>query len=98
LANAGWDYGQPLPSAALASVSYPHQSGGAYGSDAYLYQYADIPYNNWNEHFYTYASALTEHVVPANCYYVFGYKNPDPSSLWRVTSSVCMKTDTWLTP
>ena len=82
LVNAGWDYGQPLPAAAINSVSYPHTSGGAYGSDAYLYQYADIPYIGWNEHFYTYASALSEHIIPANCYYVFGYKNPDPSGIW----------------
>ena len=79
LINAGWDFGQALPSSGLANVSYAHTAGGV---DAYLYQYADVPYIGWEEHFYTYASDLTSHQVPANSYYVFGWKNPDPSSLW----------------
>ena len=80
LANAGWDYGQPLPS--LDEVSFPHQGGGNYGEDAYLYQYADVPYVDWNPHFYTYASDLWKVNVPQNAYFIFGYKNPDPSSIW----------------
>ena len=80
LANAGWDYGQPLPS--LDQVSFPHQGNGPYGADAYLYQYADVPYVDWNPHFYTYASGLWKVNVPANAYFIFGYKNPDPSSIW----------------
>ncbi len=79
LVNAGWDYGQALPSSALSNVSYAHTAGG---DDAYLYQYADVPYIGWEEHFYTYASDLSTHLVPANSYYVFGWKNPDPSDLW----------------
>lgn len=80
LANANWTDGVALPAA--ANSSFPHTAGGAYGSDAYLYQYADVPYVDWNPHFYTYASDLSSHTVPANSYYIFGYKNPDASDLW----------------
>ena len=60
-----------------SSISYPHQAGGPYGSDAYLFNYSDYYYG-----FYTYASALNTVVVPPGGYFIFGYKNPDPSGLW----------------
>ena len=59
------------------NVSYPHQAGGAYGADAYLYNYS------WyGGGFYTYASALGSVIVPAGGYFIFGYKNPDPAPMW----------------
>lgn len=83
LANADWSNAQSFPGGSYYdSISFPHESGGAYGADAYLYQYADVPYVDWDPHFYTYASDLHSHAVPPNAYYVFGYKNPDPSALW----------------
>ncbi len=60
-----------------ANVSFPHQSGGPYGSDAYLYNYSD-----YYKGFYTYASALDTTIVPPGGYFIFGYKNPDPAPLW----------------
>lgn len=59
-----------------ANVSFPHTSGGPYGSDAYLYNYSYVG------GFYSYASALHERIVPAGGYFIFGYKNPDPAPMW----------------
>ena len=60
-----------------ANISYPHQSGGPYGSDAYLFNYSDYYYG-----FYKYASELNTVIVPAGGYFIFGYKNPDPPAQW----------------
>lgn len=60
-----------------SNVSFPHQSGGPYGSDAFLYNYSD-----YYKGFYTYASALDSIIVPPGGYFIFGYKNPDPAPMW----------------
>ncbi len=61
----------------VSNVSFPHQAGGAYGADAYLYNYS------WyGGGFYTYASALGSVVVPEGGYFIFGYKNPDAAPMW----------------
>jgi hypothetical protein len=59
------------------NISFPAVAGGAYGEDAYLYNYS-----SYGDGFYTYASALGSQIVPEGGYFVFGYKNPDPSPLW----------------
>ncbi len=60
-----------------SNVSFPHQAGGAYGYDAYLYNYS------WyGGGFYTYASALGSVTAPAGGYFIFGYKNPDAAPMW----------------
>ena len=60
-------------------TSFPATAGG---SDAYLYNYSD-----YGGGFYKYASDLTNGttVIPAGGYFVFGWKNPDPSSLWAAS-------------
>ncbi len=59
------------------NVSFPHTGGGAYGADAYLYNYS------WyGGGFYTYASALQSVTVPPGGYFIFGYKNPDAAPMW----------------
>lgn len=57
-------------------TSFPATAGG---NDAYLYNYS-----TYGGGFYKYASDLTNGstVIPAGGYFVFGWKNPDPSSLW----------------
>ena len=59
------------------SVSFPHESGG---SNAYLYNYS-----SYGGGFYTWASDLWQVVVPEGGYFVFSWKNPDPSELWSQT-------------
>ncbi len=59
-----------------SNISYPHQGGGPYGSDAYLFNYSYVG------GFYKYASELNTVIVPAGGYFIFGYKNPDPAPLW----------------
>jgi len=59
------------------NVSFPHESGG---SNTYLYNYS--PYGGG---FYTWASDLWQVVVPAGGYFIFSWKNPDPSALWSQT-------------
>ena len=73
--NDNYDSGQLR--AITGNISFPAQAGGPYGADAYLYNYS-----TYGGGFYTYASALGSVIVPAGGYFVFGYKNPDPSSLW----------------
>jgi len=52
----------------------------AFPAGAYLYNYS------WyGGGFYKYANELNATVVPAGGYFVFGYKNPDPSELWKNT-------------
>lgn len=60
-------------------TSYPATAGG---SDAYLYNYSD-----YGGGFYKYASDLTNGTtaIPAGGYFVFGWKNPDPSTLWSAS-------------
>ena len=71
------NYSSGLSRSITSNVSFPHQAGGAYGADAYLYNYS------WyGGGFYTYASALNSVIVPGGGYFIFGYKNPDPASLW----------------
>ena len=71
------NYSAGLSRSIAANVSFPHQAGGAYGADAYLYNYS-----TYGGGFYTYASALGSVIVPGGGYFIFGYKNPDPSPLW----------------
>ena len=59
-----------------ANLSFPHQAGGPYGSDAYLYNYS------YAGGFYKYASELNTVIVPSGGYFIFGYKNPDPAPMW----------------
>ena len=71
------NYASGLSRSIAANVSFPHQAGGAYGYDAYLYNYS------WyGGGFYTYASALGSVIVPAGGYFIFGYKNPDAAPMW----------------
>ncbi|HAV12694.1 MAG TPA: hypothetical protein DCX06_04235 [Opitutae bacterium] len=57
-------------------TSFPATAGG---SDAYLYNYSD-----YGGGFYTYASNIVNGstVIPEGGYFVFSWKNPDPSILW----------------
>ena len=71
------NYSSGLSRSIAANVSFPHQAGGAYGADAYLYNYS-----TYGGGFYTYASALGSVIVPAGGYFIFGYKNPDAAPLW----------------
>jgi len=48
----------------------------------YLYQYARGPFGSNQVGFYKYGSELTTEAIPAGQYYVFSFKNPDPSQLW----------------
>jgi hypothetical protein len=61
------------------STSFP---ATAMGANAYLYQYARGGPNQVG--FYTWASELKEVTVPAGSYFIFGWKNPDPSDLWAL--------------
>ena len=71
------NYASGLSRSIANNVSFPHQAGGAYGADAYLYNYS------WyGGGFYTYASALGSVIVPAGGYFIFGYKNPDAAPMW----------------
>ena len=71
------NYASGLTRSIANNVSFPHQAGGAYGADAYLYNYS------WyGGGFYTYASALGSVIVPAGGYFIFGYKNPDAAPMW----------------
>ncbi len=58
------------------STSFPSTPGG---SDAYLYNYS-----TYGGGFYQYASNIVNGstLVPPGGYFVFSWKNPDPSSLW----------------
>ena len=58
-------------------TSFPHQSGG---DNAYLYNYS-----TYGGGFYTWASDLWQVMVPPGGYFVFSWKNPDPSTLWAQT-------------
>ena len=58
-------------------TSFPHVSGEA---NAYLYNYSD-----YGGGFYTWASDLYKVLVPGGGYFVFSWKNPDPSDLWAQT-------------
>lgn len=64
---------------ATFSTSYPSTAGG---SDAYLYNYSD-----YGGGFYQYASNIVNGstLIPAGGYFVFGWKNPDPSTLWSAS-------------
>ncbi len=59
------------------TTSFPSTAGG---SDAYLYNYS-----SYGGGFYTYASNIVNGstVIPAGGYFVFSWKNPDPSNLWQ---------------
>ncbi|MGJ8651862.1 MAG: alpha-amylase family glycosyl hydrolase [Opitutaceae bacterium] len=61
---------------ATFSTSFPATAGG---SDAYLYNYS-----TYGGGFYKYASELVNGstIIPEGGYFVFGWKNPDPSILW----------------
>ena len=59
------------------NTSFPHVSGGA---NAYLYNYSD-----YGGGFYTWASDLWQVTVPSGGYFIFSWKNPDPSQLWSQT-------------
>jgi len=48
----------------------------------YLYQYARGPFGSSQVGFYKYGSELTTESIPAGQYFVFSFKNPDPSQLW----------------
>jgi hypothetical protein len=50
----------------------------SFPSGAYLYNYS-----NYGGGFYKYANELGSTVVPAGGYFVFSYKNPEPSELWK---------------
>ena len=50
----------------------------SFPSGAYLYNYS-----NYGGGFYKYANELASTIVPAGGYFVFSYKNPDPSELWK---------------
>lgn len=58
------------------SSSFPSQSGG---SNAYLYNYS-----TYGGGFYKWASEIEDGstIIPAGGYFIFSYKNPDPSNLW----------------
>jgi len=60
------------------STSFPATAGG---SDAYLYNYSD-----YGGGFYKYASDIVNGngntLIPEGGYFVFSWKNPDPSILW----------------
>lgn len=53
-----------------------------FGADSYLYQYARGGASQIG--FYKWASDLKNELVPAGSYYIFGWKNPDPSDLWAL--------------
>ncbi|GHB99995.1 alpha-amylase family glycosyl hydrolase [Cerasicoccus arenae] len=57
-------------------TSFPSTAGG---SDAYLYNYS-----TYGGGFYQYASNIVNGstVIPAGGYFIFSWKNPDPSDLW----------------
>ncbi|MDR0993830.1 MAG: hypothetical protein LBN38_04600 [Verrucomicrobiota bacterium] len=81
--NSEWETWRTIPT----SGTFPAVGGGAYGTDAYLYNYArtytpHVPGEGWPAVDYSYASALTSVEIPPNSYTVWGYKNPDPSRLW----------------
>ncbi|MGB0415718.1 MAG: alpha-amylase family glycosyl hydrolase [Coraliomargarita sp.] len=59
------------------STSFPSTPGG---SDAYLYNYS-----SYGGGFYKYASDIVNGstVIPEGGYFVFSWKNPDPSNLWQ---------------
>ncbi len=65
---------------ATFSTSFPSTAGG---SDAYLYNYSEY----YGGGFYKYASDIVNGstIIPAGGYFVFGWKNPDPSSLWSAS-------------
>lgn len=75
LLNDNYASGQSRP--IDQNTSFPHTSGGA---NAYLYNYS-----TYGGGFYTWASDLWQVVVPAGGYFVFSWKNPDPSALWSQT-------------
>ena len=58
------------------SSSFPSQSGG---SNAYLYNYS-----TYGGGFYKWASEIEDGstIIPPGGYFIFSYKNPDPSKLW----------------
>ncbi|MGB0990932.1 MAG: alpha-amylase family glycosyl hydrolase [Akkermansiaceae bacterium] len=58
--------------------SFPHDGGTA--NDAYLWQYATGPNVGG---FYTYASALHTHTVPAGGYFVYSWRTPEPALHWE---------------
>lgn len=49
-----------------------------FASDAYLYNYS-----SYGGGFYKYGSQLKDEVAPQGGYFVFSWKNPDPSDLWK---------------
>ena len=71
------DYSNGQKRGIVSNVSFPHQGGGAYGADAYLYNYS-----TYGGGFYKYASELWDVTVPAGGYFIFGYKNPDAAPMW----------------
>ena len=58
------------------SSNFPSQSGAA---NAYLYNYS-----TYGGGFYKWASEIEDGstIIPAGGYFIFSYKNPDPSNLW----------------
>ena len=62
-------------------TSFPSTPGG---SDAYLYQYARGPDGSSQTGFYEWASNIANGstIIPPGGYFVFSWKNPDPSDLW----------------
>lgn len=49
-----------------------------FASDAYLYNYS-----TYGGGFYKYGGELKDEVAPQGGYFVFSWKNPDPSDLWQ---------------
>ncbi len=49
-----------------------------FASDAYLYNYS-----TYGGGFYKYGGELNDTLAPAGGYFVFSWKNPDPSDLWQ---------------
>ena len=68
--NDNYANGQARP----LGTSFP---ATAFGNNAYLYNYS-----SYGGGFYKYASELSTVVVPPGGYFVFSWKNPDPSDLW----------------
>ncbi|NCA81969.1 MAG: hypothetical protein EOM72_04410 [Opitutae bacterium] len=74
--NSSWDQWRTIP------------TKGTFPEGAYLYNYARTYRPHWKyepgwpEVDYAYAGSFDGVEMPPNSYSVWGYKNPDPSSLW----------------
>ncbi len=59
-----------------SNISFLHDGGTP--DDAYLYNYS-----SYGGGFYTYASELHNVIVPAGGYFIFSWRTPEESDLWR---------------